>query len=184
MQTLWPGVRSHKWFISSFWCCLLHTHCHHIWRNQPPCMLGHGGWFTVLLVGMSYSSVSSGDRGSTESVDLQRAFILAVIQPEKDGEKERGTDMLSSMLPAIHTHMLVLIKTKFHISALFLQSKLHTYLCLPNRITYKRNAKAKCSSSHAVTWTCSWRWKTETHYSARKRRKGILKSLYLDLTRS
>lgn len=89
---------------------------------------------------MSYFSVSSSDRGSRESADLQRAFILAVIQPEKGRERERGRGMLSSMLPAIQTHTLLLIKPKFHISALSLQSKLyiHTHiLYLPNRIIGK-----------------------------------------------
>lgn len=36
--------------------------CRRVCRNQPLCMLGHGGWFTALLVEMSYSPVSFSDR--------------------------------------------------------------------------------------------------------------------------
>lgn len=101
---------------------------------------------------MSYSSVSPGDRESSERADLQRAFILAVIQPEKGGGRGRGAGMLSSMLPAIQTHRLMLIKHKFHISALFLRSRLctHTNLCLQNSLTEILSEKAedKCSAGH------------------------------------
>lgn len=155
MQTLWQWIRSHKWFISSFWFCPLRALCHHICKNQLLCMLGHGGWFTVPLVGMSYSSVSSSDRGSRESADLQRAFILAVIQPEKGRERERGPGMLSSMLPAIQTHTLMLIKPKFHISALFSPIKtVHTYtysICVCQTEQQEKPVQ-ECSQSvsHAV----------------------------------
>jgi len=53
-------------------------------RRRPLCMLGHGGWFTALLVGMSYSSVGFSDR---EGADLQRAFLLAFIHLEKGSER-------------------------------------------------------------------------------------------------
>lgn len=69
-------------------------------------------WSTVadFLSWMNYSSVSCGDRESRESADLQRTFILAVIQPEREREGERGTGMLRSRPPAIQTHTLMLIK--------------------------------------------------------------------------
>lgn len=79
---------------------------------------------------MSYSSVSSRDRGSREGADLWRAFILAVIQPER----ESGSGLLSCMLPAVHTHTLVIIKRKVYRPASFPPNRaMHThvlYVCL------------------------------------------------------
>lgn len=108
--------------ISSFWCRLHRAPWHHIWRNQLLHALGH--WVANFPAWMNYSSVSSSDRGSRESTDLQRTFTLAVIQPEKG----RGGKGGGGLLFAIQMCTLGLIKARFPRSALSLQSKLCTHM--------------------------------------------------------
>lgn len=135
----WIG--SHDLFISPPWCCLLRVLPSSNLEKTSCCECRD--MEADFLSWMNYSWVISGGR---ESADLQRTFILAVIQPER--ERERGADMPRNMLPTIQTHMLPLIKPKLLISALFLPSKFGAHIFSGWK---KKLEKRKAELNHCFT---------------------------------